>query len=872
MNRILLIVCFWLSGLFVMQAKEFVFTPIDVSHGLSDNQIRYILQLPDGRMVFVTSGNVNLYDGARFTYIHQTSEHFYALDKYDGHHRIYQEHDSLLWIKNGYTLACIDLRKGKYITDLERYLRERGITEKIDNLFLDSSQRLWMLSSQGLRQEGDTACFDLSAESGELQDMDAVDDRLYLFYNTGELVCYHLETKERLYSCAAYPEEEQISFSRTSLIVKGEEGFFQLRNGGNGRKGGFFYFDIKKQAWQKLFERDYTLNTLIVTSDEAYVSSRRGIDLYDLRSGQQEFFPIFRTVTGEVLRTEISTIFSDEQGGLWTGTFNRGLLYYHPSRYKFIQVGRIAFTDTSLAEEISVRAFAEDETGTIYLRSQAKYYQYNPDEEAVLKPVTIEKLPVIVRSDLNRHVEQPVFREKRYTSLCTDVRGWTWGGTPDGLRLFRPEGRDTVFYTENGLSNNFVHAILEDRHHHIWVTTSYGISRIEVDSVSQKIHFLNFNPNDGTLKEEYTNGAIWEASDGTIYFGGIEGFNVLNPDNLVISHVPSQPLFSGLLLHGEIVRPGVPYGGRVILSEATPYTKAIELSYNQNFLAFEFAALNYQNPAQTHYRFRLVGMNSDWHEASVSRQNKDSEIDGVLRIPYTNLSPGKYLLQVMFSDNGHQWDGDVTELAILIHAPWWKTTTAYIVYSLILLIVILSIIWLYIHTTRKKIERQHKEEILLHRIRSLIEQTQQYEAGLKSGLAENAHAQPNDAEEKGNSSPNEKHDAADVSFLTRAMEQVEKNLDVAGYSVEQLSKDLCMDRTGLYRKLITLLDESPSIFIRNIRLRRAAQLILEGELSITEISERVGFNSHSYMSKCFMEMYGCRPSEYAAKTKNQHKF
>ena len=76
-----------------------------------------------------------------------------------------------------------------------------------------------------------------------------------------------------------------------------------------------------------------------------------------------------------------------------------------------------------------------------------------------------------------------------------------------------------------------------------------------------------------------------------------------------------------------------------------------------------------------------------------------------------------------------------------------------------------------------------------------------------------------------------------------------------------------MDRTGLYRKLIALLDKSPSLFIRNIRLQKAAQLILEEELSIAEIADKVGFSSGSYLSKCFQEMYGCRPTEYAEKTR-----
>lgn len=147
-------------------------------------------------------------------------------------------------------------------------------------------------------------------------------------------------------------------------------------------------------------------------------------------------------------------------------------------------------------------------------------------------------------------------------------------------------------------------------------------------------------------------------------------------------------------------------------------------------------------------------------------------------------------------------------------------------------------------------ERKHKEEILLLRIRNLIEQNNSLTCGIEE-----------------TSPDHQQQDTEESAFLAQAIKLVEQNLHVNGYSVEQLSRDLCMERTGLYRKLVTMLDQSPSLFIRNIRLQRAAQLITEGKLSITEIAENTGFSSSSYLSKCFQEMYGCRPSEYAEKAK-----
>lgn len=102
----------------------------------------------------------------------------------------------------------------------------------------------------------------------------------------------------------------------------------------------------------------------------------------------------------------------------------------------------------------------------------------------------------------------------------------------------------------------------------------------------------------------------------------------------------------------------------------------------------------------------------------------------------------------------------------------------------------------------------------------------------------------------------------DADFVRKAALLVESHINEQGYSVSQLSRDLCMERTGLYKKLTALIDESPTLFIRHIRLQKAAEMISEGKLSISEIAFRTGFSSSSYLSKCFQEEFGCKPSEY----------
>ena len=856
MKRILKTTIFFLFIVLIAKANNLVFSSINVSHGLSDNQIRYILQLPDQRMVITTSGNLNLYDGTRFSYIHRTSEHIFPLKKYNGFYRVYCDNDSLLWIKESHKLMCVNLSQENYVANLSDYFICRGVNDSIQDLFMDSDHRLWLLTDNGLVCLETLELLDISENTGDLQDVDSYDDNLYLFYNTGNVCCYDLKTKKKQEQVAAYSVEEQKLFRNTSLVVKGKDGFYQLRNG---EKGGFFYFDIYNRTWEKKLETDYSLNTLILgPDDEAYISSSNGLWIINCQNNEQKYLPVLKTVEGDVIDTEISTLFYDKQGGLWLGTLNRGLLYYHPFRNKFTHIGRSYFNESS-TKDIIVQSFAEDNHGYIYVKAYSdyvKYYKYNHSNRTLLnKP--FNTLPTDVLRQLNASSVR-TYNEQHYNVLLTDSRNWVWAGTQDGLKLFKGEQEES-YYTEDGLSNNFIHGILEDQSKTVWITTSYGITRVQVDSVTDNLTFFNYNTYDGTLSGEYSDGALFEGRDGTIYFGGINGFNVLSPEAKIFSQEPLQPVFSRLLLRGEVVDVGKSYDDRIILKHTPPYTQNLELSYNQNFLTLEFSALNYLNSQQTRYLCWLEGVDATWREISVS-SGSESIKEGLLQVSYTNLSPGTYKFKVMASNtNERLWSSPVSTLHITINPPWWKTTLAYVLYTVFILFIIGLSLYLYNYFTRKKMERKHKEEMLLLRIKSLIEQYNLLEAEKNHSIAEK------DKSEDLNSEDSDISNSTDSLFIAKAMELVEKNLDEPSYSVEQLSRDLCMDRTGLYRKLMTLLDSSPSLFIRKIRLQRAAQLIVEGELTITEIADRVGFSSSSYMSKCFQQEYGCRPSEYSEK-------
>lgn len=137
-------------------------------------------------------------------------------------------------------------------------------------------------------------------------------------------------------------------------------------------------------------------------------------------------------------------------------------------------------------------------------------------------------------------------------------------------------------------------------------------------------------------------------------------------------------------------------------------------------------------------------------------------------------------------------------------------------------------------------------EILLSKIRNLLQQQELY----ISTYTRKIEAVPTKVEMK---SVNEK-------FVQQALFLVEKNISNTNFSVEELSREMNMSRVALYKKILLLTGQSPVAFIRTIRLKKAAQMMVDTGLSISEIAYEVGFSDPKYFAKSFKQEYGCLPS------------
>jgi AraC-like DNA-binding protein len=104
--------------------------------------------------------------------------------------------------------------------------------------------------------------------------------------------------------------------------------------------------------------------------------------------------------------------------------------------------------------------------------------------------------------------------------------------------------------------------------------------------------------------------------------------------------------------------------------------------------------------------------------------------------------------------------------------------------------------------------------------------------------------------------------AGEKAFVNQLTTIVYQHLSEPEFSVEILAEAVNLSRSQLYRKLKAVLDTSPTVFVRDIRLAKAAELLVEGRQNVTQVAYAVGFDSLSYFAKVFQERYGVSPSQY----------
>ncbi|RYF98207.1 MAG: AraC family transcriptional regulator, partial [Chitinophagaceae bacterium] len=229
-----------------------------------------------------------------------------------------------------------------------------------------------------------------SRDNDYVYDLAVLNKKLYLFYRSGLLICFDLASKKELYRQYSLPLAEAEKYASTSFVVPGKKQFYQLKNGSAG--GIMLSYDPKSRKWTTVLKTAYWLNYLSIDKTRnIWVTCKEGMWRLNTASSQKEFIPNLKLVDGQIINTEVSTIYHDKQGGMWLGTLNRGLLYYHPDRFKFRNMGK-TFFQLSNAANLSVSCFTEDKNGEILVGTKQGLFRYSPRLGTIVKHPATENL------------------------------------------------------------------------------------------------------------------------------------------------------------------------------------------------------------------------------------------------------------------------------------------------------------------------------------------------------------------------------------------------------------------------------------------------------------------------------------------------
>jgi len=333
----------------------------------------------------------------------------------------------------------------------------------------------------------------------------------------------------------------------------------------------------------------------------------------------------------------VYTIYEDNNQQLWVGTFT-GLDSFDKKTGVFTHY-RADPNDPGTLSGNKPLAIHEDRDGNLWVGTsesglnrldpqteQFTRYRHNPKDEASLSNDSI-------------------------LSIYQDTKGRLWIGTAGGgLNLYRPETDSFTYYLEkDGLPNGFVYGILEDDDGYLWLSTNFGISRFDPDTET----FRNFDAGDGLQSNEFNSSAYAKGMDGEFYFGGINGLTVFHPSNITDnSYLPEIALTS-------LTEEDQP----ITINSSVETIQAIILTYPQNSLEFEFAALSYNQPNKNQYAYTLEGFDTNWHFIGTKRDGR-----------YTNLPGGEYTLLLKAANSDGVWNETPTRISVTVIPPFWQTT------------------------------------------------------------------------------------------------------------------------------------------------------------------------------------------------------
>ncbi len=352
---------------------------------------------------------------------------------------------------------------------------------------------------------------------------------------------------------------------------------------------------------------------------------------------------------------KISTrLFLDKDDDLWLCNLDKNnkpvLMKFNKKNLELTQVIPVPSKAQNLTDYF-LSSFLQDRQGIFWFATLQGLYRFDPSN--------------INKSDAwqiwtNKQGNKKSLSNDHLLSILPDPNlpdKYLWIGTEGGgvNRFEIATGIFTHYTDKDGLPNNVVYGLLNDNAGNIWMSTNKGLSCFN----PQTKQFRNFTEDDGLPGNEFNRYEYFKLNNGDLFFGGIEGTVVFNPEKLLEKEKPAPVILTGLSVFNK---PVSFKNNRDIIQQPVTYAQSITLSHENSMFSITYAILEYRNASQKKYKYILEGYDHQWIYAG----NKNEAT-------YTNLPPGNYTFHVTGAGATGVWNQKGASIRVIILPAWWQT-------------------------------------------------------------------------------------------------------------------------------------------------------------------------------------------------------
>ena len=352
---------------------------------------------------------------------------------------------------------------------------------------------------------------------------------------------------------------------------------------------------------------------------------------------------------GPVVRTRffsersVHTICAGRDGQIWVGTHGGGLHRFDPATEQITAFLNDPQNPRSLSDNLVYAIHEEregEDRGGIWIGTDHGLNRFDRGTGQVTRFLNDPQDPASLSYNL-------------VWSIHEDRAGRLWIGTGGGFNLFDRKTQEFRRYTEkDGLLSANVVGILEDARGQLWLGTTKGLARFDPQTGACR----NYDRTEGLFGNEIGQHAYYQNNEGVLFFGGMEGFSAFRAEQIQDDLTPPPIALTACRRYNTDAAEGV-----ALVEKGIAARPAMEFSYKDNILTFEFAALSFRHSEKNQYAFQLAGYSDRWIQLGTKRD-----------VTFTNLDAGDYTLHVRGSNSDGVWNTTGTSLRIRIVPPFWR--------------------------------------------------------------------------------------------------------------------------------------------------------------------------------------------------------